>query len=133
MRANNAVHVRREKIKIALSGVLSCAGAIGISSLLFSLMITAADLPQGAVVLMSSVSLCAGCFSAAYSVSKRRRRKGMLTGVFCGIVIFFAAVFLGIIFVKAFTAAGVFTKLMMILVCSAIGGIVGVNSPAKFR
>lgn len=133
MRRNVVDNVRRERLAIILSGVLSCIGVVSLSVLLFSFIVSKIDLPNNIISLMSSVSLCAGCVAAGYSVSKRRRRNGLFTGVLCGIVIFFIILFIGIIFVKSFTIMGFITKFFIILACSAIGGVIGVNSPLRFR
>ena len=124
---------RHDRILLVLSGFLSCIGAISISALLFSLIAANLDLSDGVINVMSSISLCAGCLSGGYSVAKRRRKNGLLTGVICGIIIFFCVLLTGIVFVRVFTIMGFITKFIIIIACAAIGGVIGVNSTLRIR
>ncbi len=133
MRKTPAERLKKERITTAVYAALACAGAVFLTSAAFSWIATAIDLSDGAFTLMSSIALCAGCFAAAYTAAKRRRRDGIKTGLLCGAVIFLVILTAGLVFVKSFSAGGFFTKLLIILICSAVGGIVGVNSPKKFR
>lgn len=133
MRKSAAYNDKKEKLMLILTGILSCVGAVSLSALLFSFVISKIDLSDDIIKLMSSISLCVGCIAAGYSVSKRRRKNGLLTGLLCGIIIFFVVLFAGILFVRTFTAMGFISKLIIILVCSAIGGVIGVNSLFRIR
>ncbi len=133
MRRRTVNSVRHDKIILVLSGVLSCVGAICLSTLFFSLIAANLDLSDGIINVMSSVSLCAGCLAGGYTVAKRRRKNGLLTGVICGIIIFFAVLFAGIVFVRVFTLMGFITKFVIIIACAAIGGVIGVNSTLRIR
>lgn len=133
MRKSSVETAKHEQIMLFVTSILACVGAVFICVTIFSAITARFDLSDGLITLMSSISLCSGCFAASYTASKRKRRNGLVTGIVCGAVIFFA-VFLGcIIFVKGITAGGMFSKLVMIIACSAIGGIIGVNSRARFR
>lgn len=132
-RKTSAEKLRTEKLLMILFSALACTGAVFLVSLAFSGIASVIDLSDGTFLLMANAALCAGCFAAGYTAAKRRGRQGMKTGLTCGIIIF-AAVFLGgLIFVRSFSAGGLFTKLLIILICSSIGGIFGVNSPRRFR
>ncbi|MGN0675489.1 MAG: TIGR04086 family membrane protein [Oscillospiraceae bacterium] len=132
-RKTPAERLRTERLIMVLQAAFACIGAIFVTLLVFSAIASAVDLSDGAFSVMSSISLCAGCFAASYTAAKRRRKYGIKTGIACGIIIFLAALLCGIIFVKSFSAGGFFTKMLIILICSSIGGIIGVNSPRRFR
>ena len=132
-RRNIAERIRNERIMLILCTALACVGAVFLASLIFSAIAAIADLSDGTFTLMSSFALCAGCFSAGFVAARRRGRHGIKSGLACGAVIFAAAFLFGIIFVRSFSVGGFFTKLLIIMVCSAIGGIFGVNSPQRFR
>ena len=132
-RRNAAERIRNERIMLILHTVLACVGAVFLASLLFSAVAAIIDLSDRTFTLMSSFALCAGCFSAGFVYAGRRRKNGIKSGLACGAVIFAVVFLFGIIFVRSFSAGGFFTKLLIILICSAIGGIFGVNSPQKFR
>jgi putative membrane protein (TIGR04086 family) len=133
VRKSSVETARHERIMLFVTSILACVGAIFLCVTVFSAITAKFDLSDGVITLMSSISLCAGCFAASYTASKRKHRNGLVTGIICGGIIFFAVLLGGIIFVKGITAGGMFSKLVMIITCSSIGGIVGVNSRAKFH
>lgn len=132
-RKTPAERLRTERILTVLQAAFACIGAIFIASLVFSAIASVVDLNDGTFMLMSSLALCAGCFAASYTAARRRRKNGLKIGLICGIAIFLSVLLGGIIFVRSFSAGGFFTKLLIILICSSIGGIIGVNSPRRFR
>lgn len=132
-RKTPAEKLRTEKILMILLSALACVGAVFLTSLVFSGIASVIDLSDGVFLLMSDAALCAGCLAAGYTAAKRRGRQGLKTGLLCGAIIFLTVLLAGLIFVRSFSAGGVFTKLLIILICSAIGGIFGVNSPRRFR
>ncbi len=133
MRKTPAERLRKERITAVLCSILTCIGAVFVTSLIFSAIATVIDTSEGTFTVMSSIALCAGCFGASFAAAKRRRRYGLKTGLLCGIIIFCTAFLGGIIFVRTFSVGGIFTKLLIILICSSLGGIIGVNSPRRFR
>lgn len=133
MRKTPAERLRKERITAVVQSVLSCVGAVFLTLLAFSAIGTVIDLSDGAFTVMSSVALCAGCFGASFTAAKKRRRNGLKTGLLCGVIIFGVTFLGGIIFVRSFSVGGFFTKILIILICSILGGIIGVNSPQRFR
>ncbi len=132
-RKSAAEHLRNERIILVICTVLAFVGAIFTASVLFSAIASAIDLSDGTFTVMSSFALCAGCFSAGAAAAKRRGRNGIKTGLACGGIIFLFTLIFGLIFVKSFSVGGFFTKILIIFICSALGGIFGVNSPQRFR
>ena len=132
-RKNTAERLRNQRIFLVLHTALAFLGAIFLICTVFSAVASVIDLSDGAFALMSSFALCAGCFAGGFTAAKRRGRHGIKSGLICGAVIFGAALLFGIIFVRNFSVGGFFTKLLIIMICSAIGGIFGVNSPQRFR
>lgn len=133
MRKTPAERLRKERITTVVQSVLACVGAVFLTLLAFSAIATVIDLSDSAFTAMSSIALCAGCFGASFVAAKKRRRNGLKTGLVCGAVIFGATLLGGIIFVRSFSVGGFFTKMLIILICSSLGGIIGVNSPQRFR
>ena len=133
MRKTPAERLRKERIMTIVYSILACIGAVTVTLLLFSWLATIIDLDSGSFRLMSSVALCAGCFGASFVAAKKRRKDGLKTGLMCGAVIFGVTLLGGIIFVRSFSVGGFFTKLLIILICSSLGGIIGVNSRRRFR
>ncbi len=129
MRKSAAYRLRQDRIMTVLRSAFAGVGALFVSVLLFSFVITRIDVPDGVIRLLSSVSLCMGCFAASFTCAKHRRKNGLLTGLACGALTFAVIFLLSLIIFKGVTGGGgFFSKLLMILSCSAIGGIVGVNT-----
>lgn len=133
MRKTPEERLRREHIITVIYSTLACIGAVFVTSLLFSAIATVIDLDNSSFRLMSSIALCAGCFGASFAAAKKRRKDGLKTGLLCGAVIFGVTLLSGIIFVRSFSVGGFFTKVLIIMVCSSLGGIIGVNSRRRFR
>ncbi|MCM1328717.1 MAG: TIGR04086 family membrane protein [Ruminococcus sp.] len=119
--------IKNERFMLISFAVLACVGAVFLAVTLFSALASLIDFSDGAFTALSSVALCAGCFAASFTAAKRRRRNGLLTGLICGGIIFAVLLLGGLIFVRSFTAGGFFSKMLIIVICSAIGGIMGVN------
>ena len=133
MRKTPEERLRKERVLTVVYSILACIGAVFVTSLLFSAIATVIDLENGAFRLMSSIALCTGCFGASFTAAKKRRKDGLKTGLKCGAIIFGVTLLGGIIFVRSFSFGGIFTKVLIIMVCSSLGGIIGVNSRQRFR
>ena len=94
----------------------------------FSVLMTNLDAPDALISCMASIALCAGSFTAGFTAAKHRRRHGILVGLGCGIIIYFIVFFFGLLLLRSFCGAGTWMKLILILLCSCIGGVCGVNT-----
>ncbi len=108
-------------------GVLVIVGCL----LLFAAIMTKVDVPEGVMSAMSVFALCVGAFSGAYIASRKHRHNGMIIGILTGVIIYSLILIVGIIFAKSSVNFGLFSKLVITLICGAIGGIIGVNSRQK--
>ena len=94
-------------------------------------MISNIDASEELVAAMGCVSLCAGSFTAGFVAAKRRRCKGLLIGLACGIAMYLVTFLIGLLLLQSFAAAGTFSKLIFMVLCSCIGGVVGVNTKCR--
>ena len=111
--------------------VLAGLAVVLLLLLLFSLLISNIDASEELVAAMGCVSLCAGSFTAGFVAAKRRRCKGLLIGLACGIAMYLVTFLIGLLLLQSFAAAGTFSKLMFMVLCSCIGGVVGVNTKCR--
>lgn len=131
--------MRRHRQSLWTNSKLSLA----VSSLLgiFFLLITAVLISGFAFLfisdfrllrLISLIPVFTGAFSGAFICGKYRRRKGLISGVVCGIVIYVLICTAGAIFTGRLTRI---SKLLLLVTAGAIGGITGVNSkrPKRLR
>jgi putative membrane protein (TIGR04086 family) len=127
MRIPFEIKQKKANITAVAAAVLACLGAIFICSTIFSAITAAIDVSEGTAAIMSSLALCAGCFSGAFTISHKKREHGLLLGILTGACVFGAVFVGGLIMGGAFTAGGFFSKALIIFICSAIGGIAGAN------
>ncbi|MBO5227054.1 MAG: TIGR04086 family membrane protein [Ruminococcus sp.] len=97
----------------------------------FSILIANLDASDDMVSCMAAIALCAGSFIAGYIAAKHRRRHGLLIGLLCGVIMYFCVFFFGLIVLRSFSGAGTLMKLVLVLLCSCIGGVCGVNTNIK--
>jgi len=129
MRKSASYRIKQEKITAAVRSAFAGVGVLFLCVLLFSFIISRIDVSDGIVRLLASISLCAACFAASFVCARQRGRDGLVSGLIVGGLTF------GIIFILSMFiyggisgSGGFFSKLLMILSCSAIGGVVGVNA-----
>ena len=114
-------------INAAIAAVCG-SGAVFLLVIVFSFIMTRIDIGDGVLSVLTSAALCIGAYFGGYVAARRRRQSGLLMGLLCGLMMF------GVIFAGSYFFAGTAggfsgsAKLVMTLVCGAVGGIVGVNS-----
>lgn len=127
---------RRRKISdlrfpaLTYTAVSALAGFIVIffMVLLFAFLITKIDASDTIISVMTSVALCVGAYTGGLISAKKRRKNGLLMGVICGIFMFFIIFVISSFFAQTTAGFSGSSKLIMTLIFSALGGIVGVNS-----
>lgn len=133
MRKNPEQKQHYEKIKSVATAVLAGIGAVSILLFVFGEIAVKIDVPDNMMSVMAQIALAAGCFAAAYTLSARRRKNGLILGLRCASAAFAAVFLTGIILSQGFSIGGIISKILIILSVSAIGGILGVNSKRRFR
>lgn len=105
---------------------------IGIAATVAFLLISAAaiillGLDRAYSVPFATVSLALGSFAAAYYVSRKSERKGYIIGTVIGLVSFAAVTVISLIVNKSGLTLNTLFHFIIVLLASAIGGILGVN------
>ena len=95
--------------------------------LLFSYIPTVIDVPEPVVSVITAAALCIGAYSAGYICARRNKKNGLLMGIICGGIIFLVLFTVSIIFAGSTEGLSGGAKLFMVLLCGAVGGIIGVN------
>ena len=112
----------------AVTAALCGSGAVFVLIVIFGAVMTRIDIGDGVLSVLTSAALCVGAYFGGYVAARKRRQSGLLMGALCGLIMF------GVIFAGSYFFAGTAggfsgsAKLVMTLVCGAVGGIVGVNS-----
>ena len=115
----------------ALLSLLSGIAVTIVCLLLFAFAMTGMDMSDGLISSLASISVCIGSYFFSYLVAKKQRKNGILIGLFCGGAAFLLLMLFNLIFVRVPFSEIFFPKLSMLVICSVIGGIIGVNSTIK--
>ena len=124
---NDTSKKRMSGVVLYLTGAL-----IGILATLVFLCASAAvilffELDRGYSIPLATVSISLGSFFAAYFVSFKSEQKGYLIGTLIGIVSFASVTAISLIVSKNGLTVNTLFRLIIIVLASAIGGILGVN------
>lgn len=123
--------LKESKIVSVFLSILSGVMLTVICLILIAVIMVKIDVSDGLINILTSFVLCAGCYNTAYQIAIKRRRSGLITGIISGIIIFAIMFLISIIFLRKELSGMIFSKLVIAIVCSAIGGIKGVNSKIK--
>ena len=116
-------------IRSAALGVLSGALFLCVMLLLFSAVITATEnLPGGHAVMIIKFFIMLASASCGYIIAFSYKRKGIIIGGFASFL--FAVVFFVYKSINAVCVINkqVFVNVIIIMLCGAIGGVLGVNN-----
>ncbi len=107
----------------ALVGVVAClVSLLGMAALLLT-----QDTPQTFVAPLALVALVVGCFVGGVVAARCAGQNGWLMGLLCGGVLFLLLLFGSGFALFRSTAMHPLLKLAVMLLSSAVGGIVGIN------
>ena len=101
--------------------------------LLFAAVIILFGLDRAYSVPFATVSLALGSLAASYYVSKKSERKGYLIGTIIGLISFAVVTVISLIVNKSGLTLNSLFHLIIILLASAIGGVLGVNKGKNKR
>ena len=96
--------------------------------LLFALLLLKADAPAWMETLLALAALLTAGYSMGRFAGYRRHRKGLRTGLQCGVLLYLLLVLAGVLWLHE---AGTLWKGLVLMLSSATGGGAGVNFPRK--
>lgn len=96
--------------------------------LLFALLLLKADAPAWMETLLALVALLTAGYGMGRFAGYRRHRKGLRTGLQCGVLLYLLLVLAGVLWLHE---AGTLWKGLVLMLSSATGGVAGVNLPRK--
>lgn len=95
--------------------------------LLFALLLKA-DAPAWMETLLALAALLTAGYGMGRFAGYRRHRKGLRTGLQCGVLLYLLLVLAGVLWLHE---AGTLWKGLVLMLSSATGGVAGVNLPRK--
>ena len=121
-----------ELIKYVLVGVGAALILCILFSLLSALALTLADLPQKAILPISMAVIGISAFIGSFIAGKMLHKKGLVLGALVGALLF-ALIFIGGLFIPDENLGStVIGKLLLCLIPSLLGAVLGVNTRAKY-
>lgn len=89
------------------------------------------DVPEKAVYAISCFTLGMGGYVSGVTFGKNKRRRGIVSGLICGLWLWGIVTLFGIAAVRGFSLGAVLKNLVFLCVPAVIGSIYGVNSKFK--
>ena len=129
MKAKNFLKdkLAQNKSGLIISGVVIGIAVTLVAMLLFSFLILAFDLDDGFSAPFATLSLAFGTFAAAFYTARRIGSRGYLVGLTVGIISFLAVLLISLFVSKQSIGSNTVFHLIIIVISSLIGGILGVN------
>lgn len=113
--------------------VISGVAVLAICLLAFSFLLTFVDANDAVKSVVSGISLCLSAFASGFICAEKKRKNGLLNGIFCGICIYFTVYCAGALIFKITAGSGIFGKILLTCTLGAAGGVCGVNSKYDFK
>ena len=98
---------------------------------LFSIVMNLADIDYKYSPVFGSVAVALGCLIASYFLSNKKKNKGYLIGAATGFITFVIVTVIGLIINQGGIGINTLFHLVIIMLSSIIGGILGVNKKGK--
>lgn len=114
------------KINILLSSMVGIVSIL-VSTCLFALIVSNIDVNLKIISLMNIVCLAFGSYISGYISTIKRQKKGIICGTLCGIIISSVLIVSSLILTPNFNILNKVCKLIVVMVCSIIGGIQSAN------
>lgn len=126
--------IAQNKTGLIITGALIGVGITVLAMLMLSFIMLVFGLDDGFSAPFATLSLGLGAFSAAFYTARRVGSRGYLVGLIVGIISFLTVLLISLFVSKQSIGANTVFHLVIIVISSLIGGILGVNfkSSKKF-
>lgn len=96
--------------------------------LIFSIVMTMKDIPQGFVPTLSAIAVAVGGLAGGFTCAKLMKKSGLVVGIISGIILYAVLLLTGLAFGSKGVDLSTLIKLVIAVVCGGMGGIMGVNT-----
>lgn len=126
--------IGQNKTGLIITGALIGISITVLAMLILSFIMLVFGLDDGLSAPFATLSLGLGAFSAAFYASRKVGSRGYLVGLIVGIISFLTVLLISLFVSKQSIGANTVFHLVIIVISSLIGGILGVNfkSSKKF-
>ena len=98
---------------------------------IFAAILTFFDLSEGVSVILSTIAIVLGAYVCGYLAGYIGKEKGLLSGLTSGASFYVIVAIIAVIITKSGLTSLFFIRLVLCLIFSAVGGIVGLNKTLK--
>ena len=105
-------------------GAICCLAVLFV----FAAIMAGQDIPQMAVTPMAVVAAAIGGFFGGFTSARAAGSRGLLYGAACGALLYLIVMIAGFSVLKDIRGLYALIKLLVMVVCAAVGGVAGVNS-----
>ncbi len=121
-----------ELLKYVVIGVGAALVLCILFSLLSALALTLADLPQKSILPISMAVIGVSAFIGSFISGKMLHKKGLVLGLLVGALLFALIFIAGIFIPDESLGSTVIGKILLCLLPSLLGAVLGVNTRAKY-
>lgn len=114
----------------AVSGAVLCAVLLALCALLF---VTAENVPQDFLSPFVIAVSALGSFFAGFVTAKILKQRGLICGIFSGILLFILFLVSGVAASHGIVSAETGTRLLVMLLSGGIGGLISVSRKSKHK
>lgn len=104
-------------------GIIGCVAML----LLSAALVKSVDVPRAAITPLAIVAAAVGAFLAGLTAAAIARRRGLLVGALCGLLLFLLILLAGFTRFGGVSGTTSLIKLAVLLVAGGLGGVLGVN------
>ena len=120
-------------VKPVLAGLLAGVAFALLLLLLFAAAMAAMHLTLAAVPWLARIVSAAGGFMAGFVAAKSRKKRGLMTGGFTGLLLGGCVLLAGVCFSGGFPVMQGLSKLLLYAAAGMLGGVLGVGSGSGKR
>lgn len=121
------ITVDRKKVFIFIKAALIGTVCTFLSVFLFSFLMFAFEMDRSYATAFATISMALGTFLASFYSAKKIGNKGYLTGLVIGVTVFAVITLVSLLINKSALGINTLFHLIIILLSSISGGILGVN------
>lgn len=125
-RGEDTVMVKRFLRPVCIGAFVGAIGCL-LVLLLMAAVLAAVDVPKAAITPLAVAAAAFGALIGGIVAAKMAREKGLLLGAACGLVLFLIVLVAGFAVLKEIRGSYVVIKLLVLVGCGAVGGVLGVN------
>ena len=122
-----------DMVRPVLTGVISGVLVCLVLMFAFAALMSANSLPMTFAAAFASCCSGLGSLIAGMVCAKKLKSRGLLAGLITGAVMYLILLLAGLIFTGGGMSSASLFRMMIVVICATIGGIMGVNFNFKIR